>query len=84
MKIRPVGAESFHEDGQTGMMNLIVAFRNFTNALKNQNLIAQVSPRFKCGGSVMRIVTRLHFRGNRSWIPGRGKFYLSPKRPDRP
>ena len=79
MKIRPVGAELFHEDGQTGMMNLTVAFRNFTNALKNQNSIAQFSPRFKSRGSVMRIVTRLHFRGNRSWIPGRGKSFTSPQ-----
>ena len=31
MKIRPVGAELFHEDGQTDM-TLIVAFRNFVNA----------------------------------------------------
>ena len=39
MKIRPVGAELFHADGrtggQTGMTNLIVAFRNFANASKN-------------------------------------------------
>ena len=38
MKIRPVGAELFHADrrtdGQTDMRNLIVAFRNFANALK--------------------------------------------------
>ena len=29
MKIRPVGAELFHADGQTDMTKLIVAFRNF-------------------------------------------------------
>jgi hypothetical protein len=29
IKIRPVGAELFHEDGRTDRMNLIVAFRNF-------------------------------------------------------
>ena len=50
MKIRPVGAELFHTEGQTGgktdgqtdgrtdgqtdMMKLIVAFRNITNAPK--------------------------------------------------
>jgi hypothetical protein len=38
MKIRPVKAELFHADGrtngQTHMMNLIVAFRNFANASK--------------------------------------------------
>jgi hypothetical protein len=36
MKIRPVGAELFHADGQadgqTDMTKLIVAFRNFANA----------------------------------------------------
>ena len=34
MKIRPVGAELFRSDGQTGMTKLIVAFRNFANAPK--------------------------------------------------
>ena len=32
-KIRPVGDELFRVDGQTYMTNLIVAFRNFANAL---------------------------------------------------
>jgi len=35
MKIRPVGAELFHADGQTDMINLIEAFRNFANVPKN-------------------------------------------------
>jgi len=36
MKIRPVGAELFHADGQTDMANLIAAFRNFCErAYKN-------------------------------------------------
>jgi hypothetical protein len=35
MKIRPVGAELFHADGQTDMTKLIVAFRNFANAPNN-------------------------------------------------
>jgi hypothetical protein len=34
MKIRPVGAEFFHSDGQTDIMKLTVAFRNFENAHK--------------------------------------------------
>ena len=34
IKIRPVGAELFHADGQTDMTKLIVAFRNFANASK--------------------------------------------------
>jgi len=35
MKIRPVGSESSHADGQTDVTKLIVAFRNFANALKD-------------------------------------------------
>jgi hypothetical protein len=34
MKIRPVGAESFHADGRTDRTKLIVAFRNFAKQLK--------------------------------------------------
>jgi hypothetical protein len=34
MKIRPVGAELFHADGQTDTTKLIFAFRNFANAPK--------------------------------------------------
>jgi len=36
MKIRPVGAELFRADGRTDMTKLIVAFRSFANAPKNQ------------------------------------------------
>jgi hypothetical protein len=36
MKIRLVGAELFHADKRTGMTKLIVAFRNFSDAPKNQ------------------------------------------------
>jgi len=32
MKIRPVGAELFHADGQTDMTRLIVAIRNCVKA----------------------------------------------------
>jgi hypothetical protein len=35
VKIRPVGVELFHTDGQTLMMKLIVAFCNFANAPKH-------------------------------------------------
>jgi hypothetical protein len=35
MKIRPVGAELFHEGGQTDMTTILVAFRNFVKAPKN-------------------------------------------------
>ena len=34
MKIRPTGAELLYADGRTNMMNLTVAFRNFSNAPK--------------------------------------------------
>ena len=34
-KIRPVGAEMCHADGQTDMTKLIIAFRNFAKAPKN-------------------------------------------------
>ena len=34
MKMRPLGDELFHVDGQTDM-KLIVAFRNFANAPRN-------------------------------------------------
>jgi hypothetical protein len=40
MKIRPVGAELFHADGRTDgqrdITNLIVIFRNFKKAPKNE------------------------------------------------
>jgi len=32
MKIRPVGAELFYEDGRTDMTELIAAFRNFAKS----------------------------------------------------
>jgi len=36
MKIRPVGAELFHEEGRTHMKKLLFAFRNFANATKKK------------------------------------------------
>jgi hypothetical protein len=42
MKIRPVGAELFHAERRTDMTKLIVTFRNFANAPKNnRNKIQQ-------------------------------------------
>ena len=35
MKIRPVGAHLSQAEGQAGMANLTVAFRNFVKAPKN-------------------------------------------------
>jgi len=39
MKIRRVEDELFHADRRTDMKNLIVAFRNFANALKTNNVL---------------------------------------------
>jgi hypothetical protein len=39
MKIRPVGAELFHADGQTDMTKLIVVFRNLAKAPKKMLLV---------------------------------------------
>ena len=36
MKIRPVGTELFHADGQTDITKLIVVFRKFANPLKRR------------------------------------------------
>jgi hypothetical protein len=36
MKIRPVGADLFHAEGQADMAKLIVALHNFANASKKQ------------------------------------------------
>ena len=60
MKIRPVGAELFHADGQTDMTKLIVAFRNFTKAPKN-SLMLSLCPS-------VTLYQRLMFAGF-SWIP---------------
>ena len=38
MKISPVGAELFHEDGRTDMTELIAAFRNFANAPQDRQV----------------------------------------------
>jgi len=35
-KIRPVGDQLFHADGWIDITELIVVFRNFANALKNE------------------------------------------------
>jgi hypothetical protein len=35
IRIRPVGAELFHADGQTDVTNLIVTFHHFVKAPKN-------------------------------------------------
>jgi len=48
MKIRPLGAELFHADGQTDI-NLTVAFRNFGNPSKNP-----VTPKFCIRGNLNR------------------------------
>jgi hypothetical protein len=52
IKIRSVGAELFHADGQIGMVKIIVAFRNFAKEPKNFDVL------FKC---VLHIIFALHF-----------------------
>ena len=37
MEIRPVGTEFFHAYRHTDTTKLVVAFRNYANALKNNN-----------------------------------------------
>jgi hypothetical protein len=44
MKIRPVGADLFHADGQTYMPKLTVAFRNFANAPKMHGTVFPLPP----------------------------------------
>jgi len=43
MKILPMGAELFREDGQTDTTELIVALRNFVNAPKKASFIISVA-----------------------------------------
>ena len=38
-----MGANLFHEDGQTDVTKLTVTFRNFTNASKNKNKFEALS-----------------------------------------
>jgi hypothetical protein len=54
MKIRPVGTELFHADGQNDMTELIITFRNFANAPKQQRQTCVL------GVHVLLIVTTPH------------------------
>jgi hypothetical protein len=45
IKVRPVGAELIHADRRTDITKLIVAFRNFANARKNE-----------CHGVTMKVI----------------------------
>jgi hypothetical protein len=62
MKIRRVGAELFHADQrtdrQTDMTKVIVAFRNFANALKNDNKAQDMGPSFVDGIGLLIIPPR--------------------------
>jgi hypothetical protein len=65
MKIRPVGAELLHADGQTDMTKLRVTFRNLANTtirtctVKQMTFFAPVGakewPLFKSGGRLRRV-----------------------------
>jgi len=65
MKIRPVGAEFFHADrrtdGQTDMANLIIAFRNFPNAPKNELYTSKKTLPLRHRGWKFIMSQRLHF-----------------------
>jgi hypothetical protein len=54
MKIRPVGEELFHADGQTDKtkLNTVVAFRNFANAPRNTVITSQV--KIMCGKNTLQ------------------------------
>jgi hypothetical protein len=54
MKIGPVRGELFYVDGQTDMMKVIVAFRNFANAPKTESAVSSLYyiSVFKSGSSV--------------------------------
>ena len=51
MKIRPVGPDLFHADGETDMTKLTVASRNFANLSKNAWVATfpSLSPCYKLG-----------------------------------
>jgi len=49
MKIRPVGAEMVHADGQTDMTKLIVASQNFANSLEKNIKIIWTCVLLPCG-----------------------------------
>ena len=53
MRIRPVGAELFHADGQTDMKKLMVAFRNFANAPKHNTKCNRNKTRLETCGRVV-------------------------------
>ena len=42
-KLRQVGAKAFHAERRTEVTKLIIAFRNFSNAPKNQGTCSQQS-----------------------------------------
>jgi hypothetical protein len=58
MKIRPVGAEIFHADGQTDKTQQIVAFGNFGNAPIND--ISKVPFSTQLQTSEIRAISLLH------------------------
>ena len=56
MKIRPVGGTLFHADGRTDMTKLIVAFRNFAKAPKNEHISCRI-PLYRLNGASYEYVT---------------------------
>ena len=56
--MRPVEAELFHAHGRTAMTKPTIAFRNFSNAPKNQYIIAQFYHQGKGAGWQFRGFSR--------------------------
>ena len=66
MKIPLVGVELFLADRRTDMTQLIVAFRNFAYAPKNERLMIKVVPTHTC--SHTHTHTHTHISSPSSWI----------------
>jgi len=59
MKTLSVGADLFHADGQTDSKKLIIAFRNFANALKSRPLSVRLQSFTPCQWKVVKY--KLHY-----------------------
>ena len=67
MKVRPVGAELFHADGQTDMTKLTVDFRNSAKAPKDR-ILFKYNPKISLAvyGPTAEILTFRH-RASSIW-----------------
>jgi hypothetical protein len=62
IKIRPIGVELFHANGQTDMTGLIVTFRNFANASEMNALGGIIYSKCSIGRRI--IFPYYQFKGN--------------------